>query len=63
MSDRKVQMTIFTYPELVDCIPFLVRIIEAVFEKGRVEGLREAERIAASASGSESDRNESGGDM
>lgn len=56
-------MTIFTYPELVDCIPFLVRIIEAVFEKGRVEGLREAERIAASASGSESDRNESGGDM
>lgn len=61
MSDQKIQVSIFTYPELLDFITFMVRILETVYEKGMVEGLKEAERLAAS--NSESDNDESGDEV
>ena len=46
-SDQKIPQDIFTDPDLIEFINFLVKVLETVYEKGKVEGLKEAERQLA----------------
>lgn len=41
--DSKVPITLTTYPELHQYIEYIVRLLEIVYDKGRVQGLKEAE--------------------
>ena len=43
--DQKLQYNIALYPELRDFILFIIRIIETVYERGRVDGLKEPENL------------------
>lgn len=42
---EKKPLTLATYPELHPYIMYIIRVLEVVYDQGRVAGLREAEML------------------